>query len=135
MGKKEDEDTNTIVKTTTTKDEKMTERRKTKDEAKVQTAIPKPAEAIPSPHEVIVGENQEDEGVAGTEVGRTGPVPGPGPDPGLGPQLVTEGLDPTRRRPEAEDRAVVEDNPTIPPAEDETGAQTNGISYGNSLGE
>lgn len=106
----------------------MTWRRRTKDEAKVQTAIPKAAEAFPFPHEATAG--KDNEAVAATEVGLTGPgpSPGPGPGPGPGPQLVTEGLSPTRRRPEAEDRI-------IPPVEDETGAQTNGTSYDNSLGE
>jgi hypothetical protein len=98
--------------------------------------MPKTVEAVPFPHEAIAKRNQEDGAVAGAEAeaGRTGPVPGPGPGPGPGPQLVTKDPSPPRRRPEAEDRTVV-GNSTILPAEDETGAQMNGISYNNSLGE
>jgi hypothetical protein len=117
------------VTTTTTKDVKATWR-DTEDESRVPTDMPKAAEAV-----VIAGKSQEDDTVAGAEVAgpeAAGPRAGPGAGPG--PQLVAEGLGPTRRRPGAEE-GIVEDNPTVPPIEDGTGTQTTGITYENSLGE
>ena len=129
MRKKADRDTKPTVTTTPARDEKVTWRVETKDEAEVRTATPETAEPVPSPHETIAGKNQEDEAVAGAERGLAGL--GPGPGPGQGPPLVTKGQIPTRRRPGAEEITVG----TIPPVADETRAQTNGISYDNSLGE
>ena len=84
---------------------------------------------------VIAGKSQENDTVAGAEVAgpeAAGPRAGPGAGPG--PQLVAEGLGPTRRRPGAEE-GIVEDNPTVPPIEDGTEAQTDRMSSENSLGD